>query len=276
MIGISAVHDNLKSRTVDFAGRKLDSYRGQGLVSAEGSVSSVSVSDSDSGDDGDSHRRHRLKYTFPPRLQVADTSMLRIVPHKTNPDKSLVVVAKFLKRQKIEQLVRLFRESETVYEVKDRKEDLYHAHSAFRVEIALRLGHEKTYKRIMETTVRVCDAVWGDIREKKIRRNRVLPEFEYIVYDLPSEDSQGSFIEPHVDNHSVVTGIVMLSAPDIDFVGGVNRFKGSDGSSDFPEFREVKLQQGDLVLFRGEIVTHWITPVTSGRREILQWELSRI
>jgi predicted 2-oxoglutarate/Fe(II)-dependent dioxygenase YbiX len=58
----------------------------------------------------------------------------------------------------------------------------------------------------------------------------------------------------------------------------VNRFKGSSEPVNDRKlnFREYKLQQGDLVLFRGEIVTHWITPVMTGVREIFQWELSRI
>lgn len=250
-----------------------------GSVSFDESMSSVSSSSSSSsGDsvDSPSIKQYRLKFTLPPRIEV-DLSMLRTIPHKSNPEKTIVVVPKFLSASRITKLLEVFRDSDCVYEINDRKEDLYHAHTAYRVEIALRLLQQKTYKRIMETTVRVCDAVWGDIRDKKIRKNRVIPEFEYIVYDTPEENSKGTFIEPHVDNHSVVTGIVMLARPDVDFKGGVNCFKGSiDGQSESLDFREVKLEQGDLVLFRGEIVTHWITPVESGRREILQWELSRI
>jgi hypothetical protein len=114
------------------------------------------------------------------------------------------------------------------------------------------------------------------MHEKNLRRNRVIPEFEYIVYDAPGASGRETFIEPHVDNHSIVTGIVMLSEPDVDFVGGINRFKGAESGSSQVNYREYKLERGDLVLFRGELVTHWITPVTSGNREILQWELSRI
>jgi hypothetical protein len=135
---------------------------------------------------------------------------------------------------------------------------------------------KKVYKRIMEATINVCDKVWGDIR-LKARKNRVMPEIEYIVYDVAeTPGAEGTFIEPHVDNHSIVTGVSMLSEPDVDFVGGVNRFKGSESDDHGNAYRECKLGKGDLVLFRGEVVTHWITPVVSGRREILQWELSRI
>ena len=122
----------------------------------------------------------------------------------------------------------------------------------------------------------VCTSLWGDFTQKNIRRNRVIPEIEYIVYDKPEGNGRGTFIEPHVDNHSIVTGIVMLSKPDVDFEGGVNRFKGAETDESSVNFREYKLKQGDLVLFRGEVVTHWITPVSRGVREILQWELSRI
>jgi len=39
--------------------------------------------------------------------------------------------------------------------------------------------------------------------------------------------------------------------------------------------RRVRLQCGDIVIFRGERCEHWIEPVSAGRRVILQVELSR-
>ena len=40
--------------------------------------------------------------------------------------------------------------------------------------------------------------------------------------------------------------------------------------------RKLKLERGDIVLFRGEIVEHWIEPVTSGRRVILQVSIASV
>ena len=39
--------------------------------------------------------------------------------------------------------------------------------------------------------------------------------------------------------------------------------------------REYKLNIGDAVFFRGELCEHWITPVSSGKRCILQIELCK-
>ena len=43
-----------------------------------------------------------------------------------------------------------------------------------------------------------------------------------------------------------------------------------------PLDRQLALQKGDAVVFRGEKLRHWITPVTGGVRVILQIELSRV
>ena len=267
-------------RTVEFASESLLLCSKQGELDDARSLSSCPSSSSEDDDLEPRQRRlRRLKYTIPPLDENIeyDTSSLVFLRHKSNSDKTVVVVPKFFSVDRIEKLRRLFAQDRSTYEIKDRKDDLHYAHTAYRVEVALRLGFPKTYRRILETTTAVCDAVWGDIRQKRLRRNRVLPEMEYIVYDLPS-GGKGTFIEPHLDNHSIVTGVAMLSEPDVDFAGGVNRFKGASSPVEDKRmnFREYKLEKGDLVLFRGEVVTHWITPVTRGVREILQWELSRI
>merc|ERR1712066_316010 len=109
-------------------------------------------------------------------------------------------------------------------------------------------------------------------REKWHRlRKEVYPEIEYISYDV-AEMGEPCFIEPHVDNKSAVTLVAMLSEPSA-YVGGRSCFRRAEGKEGF---RQMELQQGDAVLFRGEKLTHWISPVTAGRRVILQIELSRV
>ena len=66
--------------------------------------------------------------------------------------------------------------------------------------------------------------------------------------------------EPHVDNDSVITMLALLT-PQSDFVGGINCFKGTQAGA--PK-RQNQLQCTDAVIFRGESLTHWITPVTAG------------
>ena len=265
----------MSRNTVRYASDQLVLSKNQGLVDDSDSVSSCGTS---SGDDSSTPlpKLRRLKYTIPPidANFVLDPSSIIVVPHKSNKDKSIVIVPKFFSETRISKLRAIFQTSPSMYEIKDRKENLLYAHTAYRVEIPLRLESRKTYLRIMKETCRICDYVWGNIRDKA-RKNRVIPELEYIVYDVP-EGTEPAFIEPHVDNHSIVTGVAMLSEPDVDFCGGVNRFKGAQSEDSETDFREWKLGKGDLVLFRGETVTHWITPVAKGRREILQWEFSRI
>jgi len=94
---------------------------------------------------------------------------------------------------------------------------------------------------------------------------------EYIEYDVKVM-GEPCFIEPHVDNKSAVTMVAMLSPPE-DYEGGLSCFRRAEGQCGH---REVLLQQGDIVLFRGEKLLHWITPVTKGRRMILQIEWSRV
>ena len=131
----------------------------------------------------------------------------------------------------------------------------------------------------------------------------VYPEYEYIVYDTliptPYQKQQAAlqndqsnsdsgqqalnskypqkpnvgYIESHVDNHSTITFLAMLGQEGVDFVGGKNMFYRGERHG-LP--REYQLQKGDAVFFRGEKLKHWITPVTSGCRTILQCEFSRL
>ena len=75
---------------------------------------------------------------------------------------------------------------------------------------------------------------------------------------------------PHVDNESVITFVGMLSDSS-EYEGGVNYFES--GGIGLPD-RYYHLQAGDVVIFRGEELEHWITSVSSGRRCILQIEVS--
>jgi len=109
---------------------------------------------------------------------------------------------------------------------------------------------------------------WQRLRKKK---STVYPEVEYIDYDVAREGGE-CYIEPHVDNKSGVTLVAMLSERS-EYGGGASCFRRAKGNEGH---RQVTLQLGDVVMFRGERLLHWITNVTSGRRTILQIELSRV
>merc|ERR1712224_295589 len=110
-------------------------------------------------------------------------------------------------------------------------------------------------------------AGWKKLRKKK---NRVYPEIEYIEYDVDFFEGE-CYIEPHVDNKAGVTLVAMLS-PSSAYVGGNSCFRRGGGNEGH---RQARLELGDVVMFRGEKLLHWITNVTSGRRVVLQIELSR-
>lgn len=155
----------------------------------------------------------------------------------------------------------------SVREINDRKGYLAFKHRVWRFEIQLRALFPALYARLLNLMEQADCEKW---RRMKVSKT-VYPEVEYILYDV-AEMGQPCFIEPHVDNKSAVSLVAMLSAPD-EYVGGRSCFRRAMGKNGH---RETPLQLGDVVLFRGEKLVHWITPVTSGRRVILQIELSRV
>merc|ERR1711964_17875 len=152
------------------------------------------------------------------------------------------------------------------FDPKDRDCKLEYGHKVWRVEVPLKNQFETLYEKVMTVTLWTDKEYFGKIEAADYEH--YWPEIEHIVYD----SSKGkAFIEPHVDNDSIITIISLLSQRE-DFEGGVNFFEpGDKGLSK----RAVQLERGDLVVFRGERLEHWITPVTEGVREIFQMELSK-
>lgn len=151
-----------------------------------------------------------------------------------------------------------------VKHILDRDQSLTYVHKAYRVENQLREDRCDVYDRLLQVAHSLDAQLWQAIRPD----DDLEPEIEYIVYDVGQLGRPGN-IAPHCDNKSMVSMVVLLSDSS-EFVGGVNCFEGN--CSD--EARMVKLERGDAVFFHGDACLHWITPVTAGRRVILQMELS--
>eukprot|EP00746_Dinoflagellata_sp_MGD_P039108 gnl/MRDRNA2_/MRDRNA2_19427_c0_seq2.p1 gnl/MRDRNA2_/MRDRNA2_19427_c0~~gnl/MRDRNA2_/MRDRNA2_19427_c0_seq2.p1 ORF type:complete len:304 (-),score=58.08 gnl/MRDRNA2_/MRDRNA2_19427_c0_seq2:187-1098(-) len=157
----------------------------------------------------------------------------------------------------------------SVVPLDDRKQSLVYKHKAFRVELPLRSHAPVLYKRICRVMRWADSVVWKKMG--KLKKEVVYPEIEYIVYD--ARNGMNGTIEPHIDNESAVSVVILLT--DInEFEGGLNVFAPSEYKSNAKN-RSLQLQKGDAVLFRGEKLSHWITPVTSGIRVILQAEFSK-
>lgn len=158
----------------------------------------------------------------------------------------------------------------SVKEINDRKGYLAFKHRVWRFEAPLRALYPELYNRLIGGMMKADGDKWKRVR-KNSKRGSVYPEIEYITYDV-AEMGEPCFIEPHVDNKSAVTMVAMLSDKR-DYVGGKSCFRRAHGRRGH---RQYELEQGDLVMFRGEKLSHWITPVVAGRRVILQIELSRV
>jgi hypothetical protein len=201
----------------------------------------------------------------PPLDQMGKPVALQWV-HGSKPHRHLAFALSFLSMDDIEDLHRAAKHP-SVREIHDRKGYLAFKHRVVRFEMQLRALYPSLYSRLLEL-VRLSDTEgWQKLRKKK---NKVYPEIEYIEYDVQVFNGE-CYIEPHVDNKSGVTLVAMLS-PSGDYTGGNSCFRRGSGVEGH---RQIRLEQGDAVMFRGEKLTHWITNVTHGRRVILQIELSR-
>merc|ERR1712194_133607 len=162
---------------------------------------------------------------------------------------------------------KLFQEDHTVEEIDDRDNDLDYKHKVWRIEKQLKARYPALYNNLMDTAWAIDEELW-----ENLSGTRVYPEIEYIEYDVRKLGEPGT-INRHVDNQSQVTMVVLL-APPADFEGGLNYFEGEE-DDDSEDERCVRLGQGDAVFFFGDRCQRWITPVLSGRRTVLQMELSK-
>lgn len=191
---------------------------------------------------------------------------LQWVPGKKT-HRHLAFASSFLNAEDI-QCIHAAAKHPSVKEIHDRKGYLAFKHRVVRFEMQLRSLHPALYARLLALMRMADTAGWQKLRKKK---NKVYPEIEYIEYDV--KELQGEcYIEPHVDNKSGVTLVAMLS-PSCDYIGGNSCFRRGTGKEGH---RQARLEQGDVVMFRGEKLLHWVTNITSGRRVVLQIELSRV
>jgi len=152
--------------------------------------------------------------------------------------------------------------------IADRHKELDYVHKVWRIEDTFINRYYKVFSKIMFLIEAIDARYW-----KKLRTvDHLYPETEYILYDKKQhiQMKELPYVGPHVDNESVVTMVGMLSDR-AEYEGGINHFES--GGLGLPD-RKHHLNLGDIVIFRGEQLEHWITPVTSGVRQILQIEVS--
>lgn len=191
-----------------------------------------------------------------PRFELVDS------PHE---ELKVALVRSFLGAGEIALLDQI-GQSEDAEEIDDRDDNLMYKHHVWRVEKVLKERCRDLYDKVTTAAWGIDAKLWENIDSGMT----LYPEIEYIEYDVAKLGEAGT-INVHRDNMSQVSMVALLSWPN-EFSGGINWFEG--GEEEDAKDRGVPLQRGDAVFFFGDQCSHWITPVTSGRRAILQMELS--
>merc|ERR1712085_193175 len=130
--------------------------------------------------------------------------------------------------------------------IDDRDPELIYKHHVWRFEHQLKEMHRHVYDKVTQVAWAFSGALWDSVEDGE----ELFPEIEYIVYDVKDLGEAGT-INPHTDNQSAVSMVILLSPPQ-DFVGGVNYFEGDGDSSDGEEKntkvpRMARLGVGDAV-----------------------------
>ena len=204
-----------------------------------------------------------------------------------NINATIMILRGFLTEEDVRSLKTLGPKGNFVKQ--DRTEELNFEHEVWRFEKELEKQGNSLYQKVLKAMYFADDQLWRGIPQKDTPAWKKLhAEVEFISYNAEMCKKRGGkppHIGPHVDNSSAVTLIGMLSSyQNGDYKGGMNRFEigdhfsmdGKKGSGiDDGKFRETRLEKGDVLLFRGEMLEHSLTPVTDGLRQILQIELCR-
>eukprot|EP00442_Polarella_glacialis_P020049 CAMPEP_0115070932 /NCGR_PEP_ID=MMETSP0227-20121206/13393_1 /TAXON_ID=89957 /ORGANISM="Polarella glacialis, Strain CCMP 1383" /LENGTH=243 /DNA_ID=CAMNT_0002457511 /DNA_START=93 /DNA_END=822 /DNA_ORIENTATION=+ len=176
---------------------------------------------------------------------------------RESPDEELryVVVPNFLADTDIA-AVHAAGSLPTAAQCEDRDDELEFHHVAHRFEGELRSSSRPLYRRLLGVMAWADQELWGSMGDV----SQVFPEVEYIRYD-GAPTSKEFAIDPHVDNRSLVTLVCLLSPQGSFQQGGISGF---DPASDDQGDRWEKPQMGTAIIFRGEKLQHWVSPVTSG------------
>eukprot|EP00408_Alexandrium_pacificum_P012394 CAMPEP_0171216740 /NCGR_PEP_ID=MMETSP0790-20130122/32333_1 /TAXON_ID=2925 /ORGANISM="Alexandrium catenella, Strain OF101" /LENGTH=325 /DNA_ID=CAMNT_0011682523 /DNA_START=64 /DNA_END=1038 /DNA_ORIENTATION=- len=240
-------------------GSSSSSSSSSGSSSSDGSssTSTGSSSGSDRGEDEASSKRSKQAMQVDaegPRQAPNSAPEQKRTPLKWLESgkryRCLAVAEGFLRLEDIQALHAIAKHS-SVKEINDRKGYLAFQHRVWRFELQLRALAPDLYRRLLALMHQADAEKWARMR-KNSKKRQVYPEVEYIDYDVEYE-GKPCFIEPHVDNKSAVTLVAMLS-PSADYAGGRSCFRRPEGRSGH---RELSLQMGDAVLFRGEKLLHW-------------------
>ena len=158
------------------------------------------------------------------------------------------------------------------FRMDDRDEETEYYHVVHRVEPILKANFSSSglYEALISKMLSVDNKNWKVLEHV----TAVYPEIEFIVYNQSLEGQPPKMgFGSHVDNGSALTAVFMLS-DSADFEGGSLMF-ARDIYSDIGDAveRPANFAVRECAMFRGEKLSHWVTPVTRGTRKVLQIEL---
>lgn len=205
--------------------------------------------------------------TFEPATVSGKGHLLNLTSVKKSyapsADMTYVIFPRFLSQDEIAMLHAAARDPTA--RRTDRTGDFEYHHVAHRIEETVKNTYGDLYQKLMTLIVSTDAEVWKQFQSYPT----VYPRIEHIYYDGTPPGAKYA-VTPHIDDYSVVTLVCLLS-DSTEFVGGLNGFRGvTPGGDD----RFERLEAGDVVLFRGEKLSHWVTPVTAGIRQTLAIEMS--
>ena len=184
-----------------------------------------------------------------------------------SPELTFLNMTQWLDPEAIATVVAL-ADGEEAFDPGDRGKFLLKQHTVRRVELDMLHSQPGLWAFLMQTMYSADAQVWRAITRE---HECLWPEVEILTYDV-EKAGEACAINPHTDNESVITFICMLSESG-DYTGGQSYFLADEENG---QAHVCSLEQGDCIVFRGEKLTHWISPVTQGKRSILQIELARV
>lgn len=158
----------------------------------------------------------------------------------------------------------------------DRHAETEFFHTVHRVEHILKNEFAATglYEALIGKMLRVDGETWHVLDDDR-RVTAVYPEIEFIEYNHTIEGQPPKMgFASHVDNGSALTAVFMLSDPSSEYEGGALMFaKNAVSDVQHGDARPADFAIRDCAVFRGDSLSHWVTPVTKGSRKVLQIEL---
>eukprot|EP00977_Amphora_coffeiformis_P002769 scaffold522_cov168-Amphora_coffeaeformis.AAC.16 len=214
-------------------------------------------------------KRYNLPPLLPRQKSIPSSWIVNQHPNDDEAqDSTFVKIQDCISNAELDQILSMKSFLQADWIMDDRHEDTEYYHVVHRVEPLLKEKYLNLYETLISKMLTVDTDIWR-ITESV---DRVYPEIEFIEYNQTAEGQAPKMgFGSHVDNGSMLTAVFMLSETAA-YEGGSLNFAEHAGLSDEPG-RPANFEIRDCAVFRGDRLSHWVTPITKGTRMVLQIEL---